>query len=82
MSMPYCIYYQAHVRREDSWFVTGVLRSFEYMAFDRTINVEESIFEFFVPLLMQPYFLSIMHSLQEDGLISNLQELPNRLRDE
>jgi hypothetical protein len=49
------------------------------MAFDRTINKEKSIFEFFVPPLMKHHFEDLMHSLIKEGVVSCLEELPNRL---
>ena len=75
----YCSYYQAHVKRSECWFVTAVLKSFEHMSFDRTIDVERSIFEFFVPSDMEQKFLDLMADFTRRGLVSNLQKLPNRL---
>lgn len=75
----YCTYYQAKVARTKTWFVVAVLRSFEHMAFDRTLNADECIFEFFVPDSMEPYFLQVMHYFEGEGLISDMKKLPNRL---
>jgi hypothetical protein len=77
--MNYSLYYQAHVVPQTAWYVTAATRSFEHLAFDRTIDVKNSIFEFFVPSDMESYFLEIMNSLQAQGYIQNLQKLPNRL---
>ncbi len=77
----YCFYYQAAVLRRESWFVVAVLKSFDHVSLDRTIDRENSIFEFFVPAAMEQYFLQIITNLQKRGLISNVQKLPNRLRD-
>lgn len=76
-----CLYYQAVVKREECWKLTALLRSFEHVCFDRTLDKEKSIFEFFVPDNMERYFLSIMEEFKRIGLVSNLQQLPNRLID-
>lgn len=80
--MNYCSYYQAHVRPTDGWFLTGVLRSFEHLAFDRTLDTPASIFEFFVPIEQECYFIQIMDYLNKQGIVTNLQKLPNRLLDQ
>ena len=45
--MSYCLYFQAHVKKESVWIVTSILRSCEHLAFDRNIDLPKSIFEFF-----------------------------------
>ena len=77
----YCAYYQAHVQRELCWFVTAALRSYEHLSFDRTINTENSIFEFFVAPSTEPYFLEIMAYFERASLVTGLLKLPNRLAD-
>lgn len=77
-----CSYYQARVERTYCWYVVAVLRSFDHTAFDRTINVAESTFEFFVPPAMESVFCAIMDYFQEKGLVHNLQKLPNRLTEQ
>lgn len=78
--MLYCSYYQAHIPREKAWFLVAVFRSYEHLAFDRTIDKERSIFEFFVPVDLEHYFLELMHMLQQRGAVGELQKLPNRLK--
>jgi len=77
----YCEYYQALIRKEDCWFLVGVLRSFEHVAFDRTLDKEKSLFEFFVPATTEPFFLQIMDYLKAEGIVSDLKKMPNRLMD-
>ena len=77
----YCSYYQAHVQRELCWFVTAALRSYEHISFDRTIDTTTSLFEFFVAPSTETYFLEIMSYFQEQGLVTNLAKMPNRLAD-
>lgn len=76
-----CVYYQARVVRSQAWFFVAVLRSFDHVAFDRTYDVSESVFEFFVPEAMEPYFIEIMSSLQAHGVVDELHKLSNRLAD-
>lgn len=77
----YCSYYQAHVERESCWFVVAILKSYEHLAFDRTIDTESSLFEFFVPFSTESYFLELIAHLESKGLVRDLKKLPNRLFD-
>lgn len=75
----YCIYYQARVDIPQTWFVTATLRSFEHCSFDRALNPQEGIIEFFVPKDTNVYFLELMDYYIQKGLVTDLKELPNRL---
>ena len=75
----YCSYYQAHVERELCWFVTASLRSYEHVAFDRTLDPSTSLFEFFVPETTEKYFLEVMAYFEAEGLVTGLRKMPNRL---
>ena len=77
--MSYCSYYQAHVDRSRSHFMVALVRSFEHVSFDRTLDVPNSIFEFYVPEDQEAQFLSVMSSLEQEGIIKNLNKMPNRL---
>jgi hypothetical protein len=77
--MHYCTYYQAVIQRELCWQFTAFLRSYEHLAFDRTIDVASSTFEFFVPPGLEEEFLALMAQCTARGLVSQLQKLPNRL---
>ena len=79
MAIDYCSYYQAVVQREKAWFFAGVLRSFEHLVFERTLDKEKSIFEFFVPVDLESYFLDLMSYFQNEGIVRDLEKLPNRL---
>jgi len=78
--MDYCLYYQAYVKRELCWFLVGVLRSYEHMAFDRTIDKQKSIFEFFVPQGMQEQFEELMDRFLTMGIVTSYFQLENRLK--
>ncbi|HEV2917275.1 MAG TPA: hypothetical protein VGW78_06055 [Candidatus Babeliales bacterium] len=73
------MYYQATVERNLCWFVVAALKTYDHICFDRTIDIERSIFEFFVPQDMEQLFLHVMHYFEQKGLVTNLQKLPNRL---
>lgn len=77
----YCLYYQAQVQEKYCWFFVAILRSFEHLAFDRTLDKTSSTFEFFVPQENESYFLSVMEYFKNQEIISNLNKLPNRLID-
>lgn len=77
----YCSYFQAIVKKESCWYLTAILRSYEHLAFDRTIDVATSRFEFFVPPQLEPFFLKLMDFFVEKGIVTDLQKLPNRLID-
>lgn len=78
----YCLYYQTHVEKQHCWYFTAVLRSFEHVSFDRTIDVENSVFEVFVPAELEQTFLTIMSHFQDKKIISDLIKLPNRIASE
>jgi hypothetical protein len=78
----FCKYYQAHVVKADCIFFVAILRSFDHLAFDRTLDQPNQIFEFFVPVLMEQQFLTLMAFFEKKEIIKNLQQLPNRLLDD
>jgi hypothetical protein len=78
--MQYCLYFQADVVKKQTWFFVAVLRSFEHLCFDRTLDKKTGTFEFFVPPQLEPYFLEIMRYMEDAGIVSNFKKLENRLR--
>ena len=77
----YCRYYQAHVIREQAWFFVAIVRSYEHMMFDRTLDPKTSMFEFFVPIAMEAHFLALMTVLMRQKVVQDLQSYDNRLID-
>lgn len=77
--MNYSIYYQAHVQKELCWMVTATIRFMDHVAFDRTIDKENSIFEFYVAPDLEDEFLQIANRLLKRKIFLTLQKLPNRL---
>lgn len=79
--MKLCSYYQAHVKQDACWFFVATLRSYEHLCFDRTYDVERSIFEFFVPTEQEEVFVAFMQDMERRGVVSQFHKLPNRLTD-
>jgi hypothetical protein len=77
--MHYCYYYQAKIPPHNCWLITGLLRSHDHIAFDRTIDVENSIFEFFVPQGQEEEFVVFMRAMLSHGIIDWFKKLPNRI---
>ena len=75
----YCSYYQANVNPPDAWFLVSILKSFENVAMDRTLDPKKSLFEFFVPETNEDIFLYVMKYFEQEGIVTNLQKVPNRL---
>jgi len=77
-----CLYYQAHIRRKDCWFFAAIFRSFEHLGFDRTLDKQTSLFEFFIPPLMQKTFEAFMDDMIARGVVLDIEKKPNRLMEE
>lgn len=77
--MNFCRYYQAHINRSETWFLVATLRSYEHCAFDRTLNKEQSIFEFFVPESNVTFFEKYLEYLKQKEIVISYRSLPNRL---
>ena len=80
--MKYSEYYQSHIPQQNCWLLTGLLRSCEHVAFDRTVDVPNSIFEFFVPADQEEEFVFFMNAMIRRGIILDLKKLPNRIKTE
>ncbi|OQA35856.1 MAG: hypothetical protein BWY54_00378 [Candidatus Dependentiae bacterium ADurb.Bin331] len=79
--MSVCLYYQAKLERSQVWFIVGILRSYEHLVFERTVDKQSSLFEFFVPIQLERYFLELMALFEKKGMVTDLEKLPNRLVD-
>ena len=79
MKNNYCAYYTGHVKKETAWLLTAILRGTEHVVFDRTLDVQASIFEFFVPIAMEPIFLELADYLKKEQLLLTLEKQENRL---
>lgn len=79
--MAFCSYFQAKIRKHDTWFFVATLRFYEHLTFDRTLDKISGTFEFFVPEGNEPTFIRFMQRHEKTGLVSDLVQLPNRLLD-
>ncbi len=77
--MDLCYYYQATINRPLSWYFVAILRSYEYICFDRTLDVQTSTFEFFVPDSQQKEFCSLMDYFHKEGIVTEFKQCANRL---
>lgn len=77
--MNYSIYYQARVQKELCWFVTASIRYCDHVAFDRTIDKDGSVFEFYVAPDLEAEFLHLAKQLLDRKVFLDLTKLPNRL---
>lgn len=60
--------------------LVSVLRSFEHVVFDRTIDKAASVFEFYVPAGQEKTFLEIMTYFEKEGIVVDLTKKENRLK--
>lgn len=77
--MTHCLYFQANIRKEETWFFVATLRSNEHLCFDRTLDTTTTLFEFFVPPANEAHFLRFIERHSVEGRVINLSRLPNRL---
>jgi hypothetical protein len=75
----YCFYYQAHISRSKTLGMVSILKSFDHLCFDRTLDAPTGLFEFFVPESQESLFLKLMAYFEKEGSVSGLQKLPNRI---
>lgn len=74
-----CSYYQTHIDKKHHLFLVGALKFYEHMCFDRTIDAESGLFEFFVPQDQEAQFLKIMERMKEKNIVTDLKKMDNRL---
>ncbi len=75
----FCNYYQVYLVRPSVVEIIGILKSFDHIAFDRTLDPASSLFEFFVPKDQTNIFLELMSYFEKKGMVHGLRQLPNRL---
>jgi hypothetical protein len=78
MHTNYCLYYTAKIDKKRCWLLSSILRANEHIAFDRSLDPQASIFEFFVPHGMEQRFLTIMNYMEQKAVVTDLVKLPNR----
>lgn len=81
MTQQYCEYYQGTLRRDKTWFVVGCLRNQDNLVFERALEKQENLFEFFVPPAYEQDFLDLMGFFSRKGYLLSLEKKPNRIRE-
>lgn len=74
-----CLYYQASVFVKTTNLFVAAFRFYEHIAFDRTLDAQQGIFEFFVPADQEDDFVKAMARLESLNLVHSLVKLENRL---
>ena len=77
----YSSYYQAYISKPETLGCVSILKSFDHVCFDRTLDARTGLFEFFVPESQESLFLKLMHYFEKRGIVRNLKKMPNRLLD-
>ena len=80
-NMNYCTYFQAYIDKAFCWYVIAISKSYEHLAFDRTIDTPTNLFEFYVPPAREQEFVTLMNYFQDKHLVRDFKKLPNRLVD-
>lgn len=73
----YCLFYRITVNVQTTWFVIGIFRNEDHLAFERTNSEDNSQLDFFVPHACKESFLGIITSLHAQGYVIAYQELQN-----
>ncbi len=76
----YCDYYQVRVNVRYTWFIGGVFRNDEYIAFERTLDGSNEILEFFVVPGHEKQFFHLMGYLKEHAYVYEVTKMENRLK--
>lgn len=77
----YSSYYQARVQKEFCWILTSTVRFADHMVFDRCLDKEQSIFEFFVTPGLEEDFERTMAKLAAKGIVFDLVRLESPVAD-
>ena len=67
MESEFCLFYEVNVKIENTWFVVGVFRNEDHLAFERTSDNDRSVLEFYIPSACEKEFLHIINALQLQG---------------
>lgn len=75
----HCLYYQAQAEKPHHLFLVGLLKYYDHLCFDRTLDATQGIFEFFVPQAQEAQFLRVMAFMEKKGLVHNVVKSANRI---
>lgn len=74
MAQSHGIYFRAVARTEKIWLIVSLLKTFDNIAYHRTIDNSSNIMEFSVPEGMLSDFLLLMGYCQRENLIEEYHE--------
>jgi hypothetical protein len=77
--MKHSAYFHVKIERSKCSWVSSTFQFVEHVAFYRTIDVENSIFEFFVSPDLIDVFLHTIDALTKISVVEWCKLLPNRL---
>ena len=60
----------------------SILKSFDHLCFDRTLDAKTGLFEFFVPCEQEALFLKIMQYFEKQGVVRDIKKMVNRCKSE
>lgn len=80
MSEVYSCYFVAKILREKIWLTSGLIRNQGHIAFERSLDAKENLFEFFVPKAFKQDFINFASYMKEQGLFIFFEEKENRLK--
>jgi len=70
----FCLFYRITIKVEYTWFVVGIFRNEDHLAFERTDEENNAILDFFVPAAGEQEFLSIIYDLHAKGYVLGYQK--------
>lgn len=79
MDKQFCSYYQVGLPIEKIWFVVGVFRNEDHIAFERAMPNQPGVLEFFVPTGQEAAFVELIKILQSKAYVLWCEKKPNRL---
>ena len=73
----YSLFYRVKITVEKTWFVVGVFRNEDYLAFERTSEEDNATLDFFVPHACEEQFVSIIYALRDKGYVIAYEKAVN-----
>lgn len=78
--MSYSLYFVAKLNRSTIWFVSGCIRNQGRLAFERSLDPKNDLFEFFVTPAYEQEFVAFAELMLSKGHFIFYHQQPNRLK--
>ncbi|MGD1997876.1 MAG: hypothetical protein PVJ92_03105 [Candidatus Dependentiae bacterium] len=75
----FCTYYYAQAVKEKMWLLMAHLKSFDSIAFHRTVDGTNDQMEFFVPPAHDKLFRHFLELYTKEGILEWYEQRENRL---